>query len=91
MNKIIERLADIRLILLIEAIGGVIIINARPYTEIDWEAYMSQVKGFLSGDYNYLNLKGGTGPLVYPAGFLYIFSFFHYICDEGSKIKVFFI
>ncbi|XP_047337734.1 dol-P-Man:Man(5)GlcNAc(2)-PP-Dol alpha-1,3-mannosyltransferase isoform X2 [Impatiens glandulifera] len=32
------------------------------------------VSGFLSGERNYSNLKGDTGPLVYPAGFLYIYS-----------------
>ncbi|KAJ3323866.1 isopentenyl-diphosphate delta-isomerase idi1 [Boothiomyces sp. JEL0866] len=34
------------------------------YTEIDWKAYMQQVQGFLSGEYDYLKLKGDTGPLV---------------------------
>ena len=26
------------------------------------------------GERDYLHLKGGTGPAVYPAGFMYIFS-----------------
>lgn len=43
-------------------------------TEIDWEAYMQEVEGFLGGELDYINLKGGTGPLVYPAGFVYLFS-----------------
>lgn len=43
-------------------------------TEIDWVAYMQEVKGFLDGERNYLNLRGDTGPLVYPAGFVYIYS-----------------
>ena len=30
---------------------------------------MSQVTGFLGGERDYRNLKGDTGPLVYPAGF----------------------
>ena len=33
-----------------------------------------QVTGFLEGERDYGNLKGDTGPLVYPAGFLYIYS-----------------
>ena len=37
-------------------------------TEIDWVAYMQEVKGFLNGNFNYMDLKGDTGPLVYPAG-----------------------
>jgi alpha-1,3-mannosyltransferase len=35
---------------------------------------MSQVSGFLGGERDYGNLKGDTGPLVYPAGFLYVYS-----------------
>ena len=43
-------------------------------TKIDWDAYMSQVTGFLGGERDYSKLEGDTGPLVYPAGFLYIYS-----------------
>lgn len=35
---------------------------------------MQEVKGFLDGELNYMNLAGDTGPLVYPAGFLYVYS-----------------
>ena len=51
---------------------------------------MSQVKGFLSGDLNYPNLKGDTGPLVYPAGFLYVFSLLYKLSNEGKDVKVLF-
>ena len=34
-------------------------------TEIDWEAYMQEVEGFLNGTYDYTKLEGATGPLVY--------------------------
>lgn len=43
-------------------------------TEIDWVAYMQEVEGFLDGERNYFNLRGDTGPLVYPAGFLYAYA-----------------
>lgn len=34
------------------------------YTEIDWEAYMSEVRGpFVENNWNYTQLKGDTGPL----------------------------
>ncbi|KAK7396878.1 hypothetical protein VNO78_18040 [Psophocarpus tetragonolobus] len=56
-----------------------LIIAFVPYTKIDWDAYMSQVSGFLDGERDYRNLKGDTGPLVYPAGFLYIYSAFQYL------------
>ena len=33
-----------------------------------------QVSLFLGGERDYLKIEGDTGPLVYPAGFLYVFS-----------------
>ncbi|XP_023640551.1 dol-P-Man:Man(5)GlcNAc(2)-PP-Dol alpha-1,3-mannosyltransferase isoform X2 [Capsella rubella] len=57
-----------------DAILVALIIAYVPYTKIDWDAYMSQVSGFLGGERDYGNLKGDTGPLVYPAGFLYVYS-----------------
>jgi alpha-1,3-mannosyltransferase len=47
---------------------------------------MQEVEGFLSGDYDYMNLKGDTGPLVYPAGFVYLFSALYFITDKGTNI-----
>jgi len=53
-------------------------------TEIDWIAYMQEVEGWSeAGDTNYSNLKGDTGPLVYPAGFLYIFRLLRWITGGG--------
>ncbi|XP_027351750.1 dol-P-Man:Man(5)GlcNAc(2)-PP-Dol alpha-1,3-mannosyltransferase isoform X2 [Abrus precatorius] len=65
-------------LLFADAVLVFLIIAFVPYTKIDWDAYMSQVDGFLEGERDYRNLKGDTGPLVYPAGFLYIYSAFHY-------------
>lgn len=48
-------------------------------TEIDWVAYMQEVGGYESGERDYMNLKGDTGPLVYPAGFVHLFSWLKYI------------
>ncbi|KAJ4727653.1 Dol-P-Man:Man(5)GlcNAc(2)-PP-Dol alpha-1,3-mannosyltransferase [Melia azedarach] len=66
-------------LILADALLVALIINYVPYTKIDWDAYMSQVSGFLEGERDYSNLKGDTGPLVYPAGFLYIYSAIQYI------------
>ncbi|KAK7284659.1 hypothetical protein RJT34_19409 [Clitoria ternatea] len=66
-------------LLFADAVLVFLIIAFVPYTKIDWDAYMSQVTGFLDGERDYRNLKGDTGPLVYPAGFLYIYSAFHYL------------
>lgn len=54
------------------ALCAVIILKV-PYTEIDWIAYMEEVHGYALGERNYENLRGGTGPLVYPAGFVYVY------------------
>ncbi|XVE77639.1 hypothetical protein DITRI_Ditri13aG0078800 [Diplodiscus trichospermus] len=66
-------------LLFIDSILVSLIIAYVPYTKIDWDAYMSQVSGFLGGERDYKNLKGDTGPLVYPAGFLYVYSAIQFI------------
>ncbi|XP_049343970.1 dol-P-Man:Man(5)GlcNAc(2)-PP-Dol alpha-1,3-mannosyltransferase isoform X2 [Solanum verrucosum] len=66
-------------LLIADSILVALIIAYVPYTKIDWDAYMSQVTGFLEGERDYSNLKGDTGPLVYPAGFLYIYSAIQYV------------
>lgn len=58
-----------------------------PYTEIDWKAYMQEVSGVLQdGEMDYSNLRGDTGPLVYPAGFVYLYSLLFYSTDRGESI-----
>ncbi|DBB15846.1 TPA: hypothetical protein ACH3X3_004039 [Trebouxia sp. C0006] len=54
------------------------------YTEIDWVAYMQQVQTFLQGERDYALIKGQTGPLVYPAGFLYIYSALYQMTAGGN-------
>lgn len=59
------------------------------YTEIDWSTYMVQVKQvFNTTNYNfdYAQIEGPTGPLVYPAGHLYIFYLLKELTDEGANI-----
>jgi alpha-1,3-mannosyltransferase len=73
---------------LLEALLCAVIINKVPYTEIDWVAYMQEVQGYLSGERNYALLKGDTGPLVYPAGFLYIFSVLHWVTGKGVDVRL---
>jgi len=43
-------------------------------TKIDYTAYMQQVDMFLSGERDYSKIEGETGPLVYPALHLYIYT-----------------
>ena len=78
-------LSALLLIILEITICGTIIVFV-PYTEIDWRAYMEEVSGFLAGELNYTNLRGGTGPLVYPAGFTYLYSALYFLTDSGTNI-----
>ncbi|NXT73776.1 ALG3 mannosyltransferase, partial [Zapornia atra] len=57
-------------------------------TEIDWKAYMDEVEGFANGTLDYTQLKGDTGPLVYPAGFVYIFLGLYYATGRGTDIRL---
>ncbi|XP_075540210.1 alg3, alpha-1,3- mannosyltransferase isoform X1 [Dermacentor variabilis] len=75
-------------LLIIEFIVNVTVISKVPYTEIDWKAYMQEVEGVLNGTYDYAHLKGDTGPLVYPAGFVYIFMALYYITGHGTNIPL---
>ena len=47
---------------------------------------MQESTGFMNGDWDYLNLRGDTGPCVYPAGFLYVFSVLRMLTSNGSDI-----
>eukprot|EP01048_Picozoa_sp_COSAG05_P019349 COSAG05_NODE_3007_length_2419_cov_2.225000_2_plen_172_part_00 len=38
-------------------------------------------------NYNYTELRGGTGPLVYPAGFVYMFSGLYWATDFGANVR----
>uniref|UniRef100_A0A5B6YQK9 dolichyl-P-Man:Man5GlcNAc2-PP-dolichol alpha-1,3-mannosyltransferase n=1 Tax=Davidia involucrata TaxID=16924 RepID=A0A5B6YQK9_DAVIN len=67
------------ILLFLDILLVALIIAYVPYTKIDWDAYMSQVSGFIEGERDYTNLKGDTGPLVYPAGFLYIYSAIQFV------------
>ena len=58
-----------------EAVLSVWIVQRVPYTEIDWIAYLQEVSTWWDDrQYDYLQIRGDTGPLVYPAGFLYLYQ-----------------
>ncbi|KAJ9208848.1 CAZyme family GT58 [Paecilomyces variotii] len=74
------------LLLVADAFLCALIIWKIPYTEIDWTTYMQQVSLFLSGERDYALIKGSTGPLVYPAAHVYIYSLLYHVTDEGRDI-----
>uniref|UniRef100_A0A6V7KYH4 dolichyl-P-Man:Man5GlcNAc2-PP-dolichol alpha-1,3-mannosyltransferase n=1 Tax=Bracon brevicornis TaxID=1563983 RepID=A0A6V7KYH4_9HYME len=73
---------------LFEVVLNVLVIHNVKYTEIDWVAYMQEVEGFLNGTLDYGKLRGDTGPLVYPAGFVYIYSALYYMTSQGVDIRM---
>ncbi|XP_011568469.3 lethal(2)neighbour of tid protein [Plutella xylostella] len=76
------------LILVAELILNILVVERVPYTEIDWKAYMQECEGFLNGTLDYSKLRGDTGPLVYPAGFVYIYSMLYYITNQGENVRL---
>ncbi|XP_068629010.1 lethal(2)neighbour of tid protein 2 [Battus philenor] len=76
------------IVIFAELILNILIVEKVPYTEIDWRAYMQECEGFLNGTFDYSKLRGDTGPLVYPAGFVYIYSIFYYLTSQGQNIKL---
>ncbi|GFO42574.1 Dol-p-man:man(5)glcnac(2)-pp-dol alpha-1,3-mannosyltransferase [Plakobranchus ocellatus] len=75
-------------LLIAEIIVNISVIWKIKYTEIDWVAYMQEVEGVVNGTYDYMQLRGDTGPLVYPAGFVYLFMGFYYITNLGANIRL---
>ncbi|XP_025833125.1 lethal(2)neighbour of tid protein [Agrilus planipennis] len=75
-------------LIIFEVFLNMFIIENVRYTEIDWIAYMQEVEGFLNGTFDYKQLKGDTGPLVYPAGFVYVYSLLYYFTSHGRNIHL---
>ncbi|KAJ5654024.1 hypothetical protein N7490_001027 [Penicillium lividum] len=55
-------------------------------TEIDWSTYMQQISLYVSGERDYPSIKGSTGPLVYPAAHVYVYTLLYHLTDEGRDI-----
>ncbi|XP_043926567.1 dol-P-Man:Man(5)GlcNAc(2)-PP-Dol alpha-1,3-mannosyltransferase isoform X2 [Protopterus annectens] len=49
---------------------------------------MDEVEGVVNGTFDYMELKGDTGPLVYPAGFVYIFMVLYFITGYGANVQL---
>lgn len=71
-----------------EACLGAAIILCVPYTEIDWEAYMDEVRTILAGDLDYSHSRGATGPLVYPGGFVGVYAVLFVVTGAGVNVRL---
>ncbi|KAJ7632501.1 glycosyltransferase family 58 protein [Roridomyces roridus] len=76
------------LVILGDFVLSQLIIRFVPYTEIDWETYMIQTDVYLQGELDYSMITGPTGPLVYPAGHLYIHRILHAITGSGTNVRM---
>ena len=47
---------------------------------------MQQVSQYLSGERDYTFIKGDTGPIVYPAAHVYIYSALYFFTGRGENI-----
>ncbi|OGE57997.1 hypothetical protein PENARI_c001G06892 [Penicillium arizonense] len=74
------------LLILGDALLCALVIWKIAYTEIDWTTYMQQISLYISGERDYTLIKGSTGPLVYPAAHLYIYTLLFHITDGGRDI-----
>ena len=74
------------LLLLADALLSVLIIRKIPYTEIDWQAYMQQIAQYRGGERDYTKIYGGTGPLVYGAGHVYVYNVLYMVTEGGKDV-----
>ncbi len=56
-----------------EAMVLPLIILTRTFVHIDYCSYIDQVRCYVLGERDYTEIRGENGPLVYPAGFLYVY------------------
>jgi len=65
----------ISFVLALEILLCIFLIAIEPTYSFDWDAYMEQVNTFMSHtQFDYTKLRGDTGPIVYPAGHLWLYA-----------------
>ena len=47
---------------------------------------MAQIDQYLAGERDYTHIEGPTGPLVYPAAHVYVYSALHWLTEGGKDI-----
>lgn len=80
----------VKLLIAVEVVINILVIKYVNYTEIDWSTYIHQVKqvfNYTNPNFNYTQIEGPTGPLVYPAGHLYIFYLLKELTEDGLNIR----
>ena len=49
---------------------------------------LQEVQGVLNGTLDYSQLRGDTGPLVYPAGFVWFYMGLYHLTSAGANIRL---
>ena len=47
---------------------------------------MEQISQYVAGERDYMKIEGGTGPLVYPAAHVYIYTGLYHLTNQGKDI-----
>ncbi|KAG7195053.1 dolichyl-P-Man:Man(5)GlcNAc(2)-PP-dolichol alpha-1,3-mannosyltransferase [Scheffersomyces spartinae] len=63
-----------------------IVITMIPYTEIDFSTYMQQIQLVKDGELDYSLIRGDTGPVVYPAGFITVYEWIYDFTGQGTQL-----
>ena len=61
-------------VFLADACLSVLALWRTPFTDVDWTSYSQQLDLIWGGERNYADIRGDTGPLVYPAGHVLFYS-----------------
>lgn len=77
----------IPMVVIAASILGKVVMAKVNYTEIDFSTYMQQVEAAQLGELDYSKITGDTGPVVYPAGFLQVYGFLHWVTSGGSDLR----
>ena len=76
----------VKRLLLVDFLISIVFIFIEPTYVFDWDAYMEQVAQVRGGEYDYSKLHGDTGPIVYPAGFVWLFMLLKSIFQWDHKL-----
>jgi alpha-1,3-mannosyltransferase len=64
-------------------------VQAVPHSNVDWESYMQQATILgQPGQYNYSQLVGTNGPMVYPAGHAWLYLGLHHLTGGGVNTRL---
>ncbi|CUS21530.1 LAQU0S03e04676g1_1 [Lachancea quebecensis] len=74
-------------VVVIELLALKWIVTHVEYTEIDYKAYMEQIWTIQAGETDYSAIEGSTGPLVYPAGHVWIYEALEHATSGMDNLK----